>query len=79
MVFESPYFLVPAGTIAGVIFGLIGGVKFLKNGNENGNVKKSECEGYRRDTSDALNQINGRLSNIEGYLEGIHGKKIKRK
>ena len=72
--FGEPLFLIPAGVVAGAFFGVFGSIKFLKNGN----VKSKDCSSYRMEFKDELTAIGKSISSIEGYLEGIHGKKIKK-
>ena len=70
----NPAFLIPAGFGTSFFLGFIVLPKLIKNGN----VKQKECGTYRMEHMKELGVIEGRLERIEGYLEGIYGKKIKK-
>jgi len=70
----NPVFLIPAGFGASIFFGFIILPKLMKNGN----VKQNECSDHRMKLEQRLGAIGKSISNIEGYLEGIYGKKIKK-
>jgi len=71
----NPIFLAAAGVGFAILFGLYIVPKLFKNGN----VKQAECGGYRIKLEKRLGEIGKSISNIEGYLEGIYGKTIKKR